>query len=240
MRRHKLAILAAIVAAASLAGGAYAATQSGGNPRQAFLNDAARRLHVTPAQLQAALTGAAIDRLNAAVKAGRLTQAQANALEQRIRSGHALGPMGFGLRRHFFGGPRLLGPPRPLGPPPQLRAAATYLGLSTQQLVDQLRAGRTLSQIAKAHGKSVTGLEQAMLAAFRSRLDRAVTAGILTKAQEQRLLSLWSAHLARLIDHGLMLMPAPHYLGAPPAPGGPPAPGAPPPPGAPPVPGAPA
>ena len=57
VRRHKLAILAAILAAAALAGGAYAATQSGGNPRQAFINDVARRLHVTPAQLRAALKG---------------------------------------------------------------------------------------------------------------------------------------------------------------------------------------
>ena len=51
------------------AGGAYAATQtSGQNTRQAFLNDVAKRLHVTPQQLTAALNGASIDQLQAEVR----------------------------------------------------------------------------------------------------------------------------------------------------------------------------
>src|SRR2546423_13038978 len=98
--RRKLVIGLAALAVAALAGGAYAATQSSTpNTRQAFLNDVAKRLHVTPQQLTQALTGATDDQLQAAVKAGRLTQAEANQLAQRLkRSGSAPAiPFGFGF-----------------------------------------------------------------------------------------------------------------------------------------------
>jgi hypothetical protein len=86
-------------AALALAGGAYAATQSASSTsRQAFLNDLAKRLNVTPAQLSSALRGAYGDRLNALVAAGRLTKAQAKAIEQAIARGGAapLGALGLG------------------------------------------------------------------------------------------------------------------------------------------------
>ena len=111
--KRKLVIGLAALAVAAFAGGAYAATQSSApNTRQAFLNDVAKRLHVTPAQLTAALNGATLDQLQAAVKAGRLTQAQANALEQRLKQkGSATGlPFAPGL------GPRPPVRPRPGGP----------------------------------------------------------------------------------------------------------------------------
>src|SRR5207302_573533 len=79
MLKRKAVIGTATLAVAALGGGAYAATQSSSNPRQAFLNDVAKRLHVTPQQLQSAVKGAYLDRLQAAVAAGKLTQGQANA-----------------------------------------------------------------------------------------------------------------------------------------------------------------
>ncbi|MGN6170510.1 MAG: hypothetical protein ACTHQQ_20415, partial [Solirubrobacteraceae bacterium] len=89
--KRNLVIGLAALSVAAFAGGAYAATQSSApNPRQAFLNDVAKRLHVTPQQLTQALNGATNDQLQAAVKAGRLTQAQADKLAQRLkRSGTA-------------------------------------------------------------------------------------------------------------------------------------------------------
>lgn len=211
--KRNLVIGLAALALAAFAGGAYAATQnSGPSTRQAFLNDVAKRLHVTPQQLNAALSGATVDQLQAAVKAGRLTQAQANALEQRLRSGAPapgfpvpVGPLG------AFG-PGRIAPPRAYAmPPPGLRrgfaggfgalpAAASYLGLSTPQLVQQLSGGKSLAQIATSRGKSVSGLEQAMTAAERTQLDRLVSDKVITKAMENRILSRWSADLGSRVN----------------------------------------
>ena len=85
--KRKLVIGSTVVAVAAFAGGAVAATQGSSNPRQQYLNDVAKRLNVTPAQLNSALNGAALDQLNAAVKAGKLTQAQA----ERAQAAHPAG-----------------------------------------------------------------------------------------------------------------------------------------------------
>ena len=52
-----------------------------------------------------------------------------------------------------------------------LRTSATYLGLKPEDLRAQLKAGRTLAQVATAHGKSVSGLEGAIVAAVDKRID---------------------------------------------------------------------
>ncbi len=54
--KRKLTIVATALAAAAFAGGAFAATQmSALNMRQAFLQDVAKRLNITPGRLMDAL-----------------------------------------------------------------------------------------------------------------------------------------------------------------------------------------
>jgi hypothetical protein len=196
--RHKIVVGVVVLAFAAAGGGAFAATQSSSNPQAAFLSDVAKRLNVSPQRLTSALKAAMIDRLNAAVKAGRLSPTQADAIKQRIEHGVAPpfffgpGPGGFDHPPGFF----FHGPP-PFGP---LAAAANYLGLSGSQLFDELRAGRSLAQIARSRGKSVAGLEQAMTAAVKSRLDQAVKAGRLSTSQEQQILSTVSSRLRDFIN----------------------------------------
>jgi UDP-N-acetylmuramate-alanine ligase len=69
--------------------------------------------------------------------------------------------------------------PRPHGA--VLKAAVQYIGVSRAELLKDARAGQTLAQIATAHGKSVAGLEAAMLAAIKAKLE----ARNLTPAQLQ-------------------------------------------------------
>jgi hypothetical protein len=197
--RHKLIIGGATLALAATGGAAYAATQSDATGQQALIGDVAKRLHVTPAQLTAAVKAALIDRLNAAVKAGTLTQAQANKLEQQINQ-HPRLPFLFAPGAHPFapGAHRFL---EVRGKPGGVfHAAATYLGVSTPQLLSDLQSGKSLAQIATAHGKSVSGLEQAIVTAVKTRLDRAVSKGLITKAQEQRLLNRLSAKISQLVN----------------------------------------
>jgi hypothetical protein len=202
MLRRKLVIGLTVLAAAAFAGGAYAATQTS-SPRQTFLNDVAKRLHVTPAQLQSALAGAFQDQLNAAVKAGRLTQAQANAIEQRMKQ-RGGAPFPFAPWRHGFARP-------PLAPQGLLGAAAGYLGLTRDQLLDQLTAGRSLAQIAKSKGKSTSGLEQAITAAVKARLDQAVARGLITSAREQHMLSRLKDRLNSVVNRSLHIRHLPPF-----------------------------
>lgn len=189
--RRKLAIGGVTVAALGGAGAAYGVTQGGGNERQAFLNDAAGRLHVTPQQLQSALTKAFEDRLEAAVKAGRLTQAQADAIKRRIER---RGGLPFGGRRLFLHrGPGLIFRDG-------FHAAATYLGLTDTQLGSRLRSGKSLADIAAQQRKSVSGLEGAIRAAVKSDLDSAVKAGRLTQAQENEILGRLDSRLSKLVN----------------------------------------
>ena len=188
--RRNLAIAGVGLAVLAAGGGAYAATQRQSDDRQAFLNDAAKRLQVTPQRLENALRGAALDRVDAAVKAGKLTPGQANAVKQRLRSGRGLG-LGWrgGVRHGLLGGRH-----------GKLDPAAGYLGLTRARLRAQLAAGRSLADVAKARGKSVTGLENAIEDTISARLNAAVKAGRLTSDQKQRILAGLDRRIGDLIQ----------------------------------------
>lgn len=85
-----------------------------------------------------------------------------------------------------------------------MAAAAGYLGLSQTDLRAQLQGGQSLADIAAAQGKSVSGLEDAMLAAMTSNLDANTT---LTAEQQ-------AAHLALVESHLDAMVNAPHPSGA--------------------------
>jgi polyhydroxyalkanoate synthesis regulator phasin len=197
--KRRIAIGAAGLVAVAGGGVAYAATTSG-NPSDAIVNDAAKRLNVTPEQLRSALQGAFGDQLDQAVKDGKLTQAQADRIKQRIAKGGLPfggpgGPGGPGLRMRF-GGPEGPGMGGPIG----LDAAAGYLGLTDAALHRQLEQGKTLADVAKAQGKSLDGLKQALADAAKTRLDQAVKDGKLTQAQADALLKRLQSHVGDLVN----------------------------------------
>jgi hypothetical protein len=187
-------VIAGAVAGLAVAGGgaALAATHfsTPQQENQAVLNDAAKQLGVEPSALSAALKKALENRVDAAVAAGRLTKAQGDELKQRIESGGVplfAGP-GFGGHRMFA----MRGT--------ALDAAATYLGLTDDQLRTQLERGKTLADVAKANDKSVDGLIDVMVADARQHLDAAVKAGRLTQSQEDSILSDIKSHIANFVN----------------------------------------
>ena len=208
--RRRLLLVGALGASALVGTGTALAVSSGGNGGSPFWNDVAHRLGVTPTRLQTAMQQAMADRLEALVKQGALTRAQADAIEKRMREGpfmgpgwggDRLGPPTFphrGLRGHAFG-PGFMHP-GPIGG--TLQAAATYLGVPIRTLLSDLRSGKPLASVAQAQGKSVTGLEQAMIHAATSQLDAAVKAGHLTTAQRDTIVPELSAGLKDFVEHG--------------------------------------
>ena len=195
--KHK-ATAGAVAALALLGGGgAIAATQFDNSPAEeskAVVNDAAKQLGVQPSVLTSALKKALENRIDAAVAAGRLTKAQGEDLKQRIESDDfpLFGPPAFGFG-HI--GPLFHG----------LGSAADYLGLTESQLRTQLNTGKTLAGIAKASDKSVDGLKAAMKADTKKKLDAAVAAGRLTKADEEKVLSDLDQRLNDLVNAKLTL-----------------------------------
>jgi hypothetical protein len=183
IRRKVIAGAAAALAVGGAGAGVAATKLTASSPSEeskAIVNDAAKSLGVEPSKLSAALKKAYEDRIDAAVAAGRLTKQQGDELKQRIESGDfpLVGAPGFG---HHFGGPHELGH--------GLDAAASYLGLTEDQLHSRLESGKTLAEIAEAQGKSVDGLKAAMVKDAKTHLDAAVKAGRLSAAEEQRMLA---------------------------------------------------
>jgi len=187
--KRAIAIGAAALVVAGGGGAAVAATGSGSKPND-FLDSVARHLGISRQKLDDATKAAAIDQVDAQLKAGQITQAQADALKKRIQDGDVppLGGLVPGGRGFGFGG----GPGGPGGPGPgllkagisdSLAAAAKYLGLDESALRDQLRSGKSLADVAKAQSKDVDGLKNAILADQKAQLDKAVSDKRLTQSQ---------------------------------------------------------
>ena len=188
-RMKQVLTIGALVAILAIGAG-VAAADSIGNDQDAFLNNVAKRLNVTPAALKAALKGANDDRIDAAVAAGKITKEQGEAMKARAAQGGGIPFFGGGHRGGGFGHHGQA----------SLEAAATYLGLTEAELRTQLEAGKTLAEIAKAQGKTVDGLEKALTADTKAKLDAAVKAGTITQAQADELLKRTTDHLDDLVN----------------------------------------
>src|SRR4029079_12533663 len=80
-------------------------------------------------------------------------------------------------------------------------AIADYLGLTQAELRTQLQSGKTLADVAKAQGKTVTGLEDAIVADAQTHLDADVTAGKLTSAQAAAMLADLKSHVDDIVNN---------------------------------------
>ena len=189
--------IAAITAAGAIvAGGAGAAVgaTAGREAEQEVLADAAKRLDVTPQKLRDALAAAQEAQLDRAVKAGELTQEQADRIKaRRKQSGRVLG--GGPGRGHHRGGPggRFFGG-RGI---PVHTTVARALGITEAELRGQLRDGKSIADIAQAEGKSLNAVKDAVRKAVKAELDRQVAAKDITQAQADKRLAHLEAHLDR-------------------------------------------
>jgi hypothetical protein len=192
--KRKLAIGVTGLLVLGGAGAAYGITSGGKDEREAFLNDAAKRLNVSPDKLKSALQGAFEDRLDAAVKAGRLSQEEADAIKKKIDQGG--GPpvgipgFGFGEKHLALAGPIKAG----------LDAAANYLDLTDKQLIEKLESGKSLADVAGDQKKSVDGLKSAIKDAVKTQLDQAVKDKRLTQDQENKVLDGFNDRLDDMVN----------------------------------------
>jgi hypothetical protein len=188
-RTHRIAAVVAAAGLAAGAGAAVAATQAGPQQQsEAIVADAAGQLGISSAKLTAALQKALENQVDAALSAGTITQAQADQLKSAIESGQMpllglRGPGGHGLGRGA-----------------DLSTAASYLGVTVADLQGSLASGKSLADVAKAQGKSVSGLVSVLVDPAKQRLDDAVSAGRLSDAQRKSILADLQQRIEDLVN----------------------------------------
>jgi polyhydroxyalkanoate synthesis regulator phasin len=170
----RLLMLGAVVAALGLAavalGGAVSSAQGDGGPVGTFFAKVAEKLGVSEEKLNSAVQEAQSEMIDEAVAEGRLTAEQAAQMKERIAEGDLLFP--FGGRGGGWHGEAAI---------PQ--AAAQVLGMTQDELMQQMADGSSLAEVAEAKGMSLEDFKAALLAQVRSQVDAQVADGKLTQEQ---------------------------------------------------------
>lgn len=196
---------AAVAIAATAAGVAYAQTPTATPTREQraeeHLNRFAQNLGVDPARVKEAMKQTALQHIDEALAAGRITAEQAQTAKDAINSGQfpGMGGPGFkggheGGRHGGPGGHGKLGGVMRQGQ----EALATFLGISPETLRTELQ-GKSLADVAAAHGKSADQLKAFITSEAEKKAQEAVTAGKLTQDQATRMLDAMKANLDQMI-----------------------------------------
>ena len=130
--------------------------------------------------------------LDQLVKAGTITQAQADAVTKALQDARPAmdhgGPWG-GERHGGFGRIGVA-----------LDEAAKALGIDLDALRTELQSGKTLSQIATEHNIDITKVEDALTTAAKAKLDQAVKDGRITQEQADARLKQMTDRMTELVN----------------------------------------
>jgi len=183
-------ISAALAAPSSPGASGSAADLANGEYCTAWQEAFAKELGVAVDDLLPAAKAASIAAIDAAVAAGDLTAERATALKEKVNAadgkgcrffGHPFAGAGHGPKGHFGG--------------PLLSVAADALGMEPGALVQALRNGDSLQDVASAQGKDYNTVKQAIHDAVKTKLDAAVADG-LDQARADEMLSKLDEALA--------------------------------------------
>ena len=199
-----VALLVALFAAVAAPGAAFAQgpTPAPTTPTntidQTFWQALANKLGITLDRLQQAVKDAAKEAIAGAVSNNRLTQSQADALNQRVDQwtpGQGL-PFGGRGSEHGFGPGK--GGGFEMGGQAVLDAVAKALGMTTADVQTQLRSGKTLADLAQSKGVDQNTVKQAIVAAQKAQVDQLQQAGRITADQATQMKSRIDQEAANL------------------------------------------
>ncbi len=162
-----IAVAAAVLALGVVAIGGAAAQEDDGLVGS-FLARVAEKLGVSEDELQTAIDEARSETLDEAVADGSLTEEQADRLQESDF------PFGGGRMGHERVHIRT--------------AAAEVLGMTKDDLMEQLQDGNSLADVAEAQGMSEDDFKAALLDQVKTQLDESVAAGDLTQDQADEML----------------------------------------------------
>jgi polyhydroxyalkanoate synthesis regulator phasin len=176
-------MIAAALALAVVGVGAGFAQQDNG-AADTFLSKVAAKLGIGEDKLKTAVDEAYSETIDEQVAGGQLTQDQADRLKER---GFQLAPM-FGPRGGRMGDAHLM------------ESAATVLGISADDLMTQLRDGKSLADVAEAQGISVDKLKTDLLAQVKTELGTLVSDGKITQSQADDVYSRTESNIDTIIN----------------------------------------
>jgi hypothetical protein len=146
-----------------------------------FMQHFATNIGKSQSQINSAFQKAIADTLADEVKAGQITQAQADAIKAKLANQT---PCTLPALRTSGGAKTAIGAYMQQ----YLAAAASALGISQTQLMTDLKSGQSLSQIAAAQHVSEADFRTKLIANLKPALDQAVTDKKITSAQEQTII----------------------------------------------------
>ena len=201
-------ILALTAAAGILAAGAIAipaAAQDGGDPpatetrqerRDEFLARVAGKLGVEPAALEQAMKDVQLELVDEALANGRITDEQATKARERIESGQgpAFGQFKDGLpgRGKHERAMKVRGA--------LLESAAAAIGISKDELKEQIKGGASIAEAAAASGVSVDDVKASIISDAQAKLAEAVANGRIDQARADQSLAQLNERLDDLVN----------------------------------------
>lgn len=196
-----------------------APNQGGQQQLDNYLQKLAQKLGVSIDQLKSALKQTARDEIDQAVKDGKLTADQAQKLKDAIDRGPGIpfGPGVPGLRGPGPNGGKPGGPgpngamPMTPGNGPAFRGfmgvlgfaasdIATDLGITADQLRQELQSGQSLAAIAQAHGKTAQDIKDLLTKDADAAIQSQVASGKITQAQADTMKTAFASNVDNLIS----------------------------------------
>jgi polyhydroxyalkanoate synthesis regulator phasin len=187
MKKVLIPVLIAAALTLTVVGVGASFAQQDNGPVDSFLAKVAAKLGVSEDKLKTAVDEAYNETIDEQVAAGKLTQDHADRLKER---GFDLAPT-FGPRP----GMRLM-----IGGTEVMKSAADVLGLTPEELMTQLRDGKSLAEVATAQGVGVDKLKADLLAQVKTELDTAVSDGKITQSQADEMYSRTGNNIDTIIN----------------------------------------
>jgi hypothetical protein len=184
----KIGAMLLVIAALTMTGVALAQSgsdQSGGNA-------------VTSATAEHPVVSRILEWLAPLVDGGTITQSQADAVAQTLAQEL---PAPGAVFRAVFRGVELV------------REAADFLGMTPQEIVQAVRDGSTLAEIAADHGSSGQALIDHLVGVVSQQLDEAVANGRLTADQAAQALANATERITALVNGEAGQGPAAGFMG---------------------------
>jgi hypothetical protein len=181
---------AGVLVLGALGIGIAAQAQGGqdGNPlHNRYLEILAGKLGISVDQLKADQEDARNQAIDEAVSSGSLTQTQGQRLKDRPFGARGLGPglKGAGIKDAVNN---------------VVSATTGLLGVDTQDLISELKSGKSLSAIADEHKVSRQNLIDTITGSIETQLQNAVDAGTITSDQKQKVMDAVNANIDAAVD----------------------------------------